>query len=149
VFGRVNRGGLSRALVHGLPLPTVAEPTHVPNLSLVVAGADDPVNQGDLLSSQRLRQVLRETDLPYDLVVYDTPPVIVVADAIHLTAQSDGVILVVRSGAVPPSVLRRVVRQIGQVDGRILGILLNGVDLRRDAESYRYHRGYYSRRDEG
>ncbi len=71
---------------------------------------------------------------------------IAVSDGVSLAAQCDGVILVVRVGAIPQAVVRRAVEQIETVKGRILGVLLNRVDLRRDgyySEYYRYYRSYY------
>jgi protein-tyrosine kinase len=141
-FGLPNRGGLVKALSERRPLSTVALPSNFPGLSVVVAGEYDP-GQTDLFSTDRIQQVRQDCESHYDLVLWDTPPIILVADAINLVAQCDGVILVVRSGAIPSSVLRRASRQIAQVNGRILGVLLNGVDLRRtDQEFYRYYHAY-------
>jgi protein-tyrosine kinase len=141
-FGLPNRGGLVKALTEELPLSTVALPTDFPGLSVVVAGEYD-TGQTEILTSQRIQKVCQDIESHYDLVLWDTPPVILVADAINVVAQSDGVILVVRSGAIPSSVLRRAGRQIEQVNGKILGVLLNGVDLKRgDEEFYRYYRAY-------
>jgi capsular exopolysaccharide synthesis family protein len=142
-FGLPNRGGLVKALMEELPLSGVALPTEFPGLSLVVAGDYDPA-QTDLLNSSRIQQVRQGLESHYDLVLWDTPPILLVADAINLVAQSDGVILVVRSGAIPSSVLRRASRQIGQVNGKILGVLLNRVDLRRnDQEFHPYAHAYH------
>jgi protein-tyrosine kinase len=99
-FGLPNHGGLAKALTEELPLNTVARPTDIPGLEVVVAGDFDP-GQTDLFSSHRIQQVRQDIESHYDLVIWDTPPVILVADAINLAAQCDGVILVVRSGAVP------------------------------------------------
>jgi capsular exopolysaccharide synthesis family protein len=140
-FGLPNRGGLVEALTDERSLSTVALPTDFTGLSVVVAGDYD--GQAELLTSHRIQKVRQDIESHYDLVLWDTPPVILVADAINVVAQSDGVILVVRSGAIPSSVLRRAGRQIEQVNGKILGVLLNGVDLRRgDEEFYRYYRAY-------
>jgi len=142
-FGLANRGGLVRALMEEQPLSTVAVSTEFPGLSVVVAGEYDP-GQADLFSSSRIQQVRQDLEAHYDLVIWDTPPVILVADAVNLSAQCDGVILVVRSGAIPYSVLRRAGQQIEQVKGKILGVLLNSVDLRRtDGEFYRYYHEYH------
>jgi capsular exopolysaccharide synthesis family protein len=142
-FGLPNRGGLAKALTEELPLSTVALPTDFPGLSVVVAGDYDP-GQTDLFSSSRIQQVRRDIESHYDLVLWDAPPVLLVADSLNLAAQCDGVILVVRSGAIPYSVLRRAGRQIAQVKGKILGVLLNSVDLRRtDGEFYRYYHAYH------
>ena len=143
-FGLPNRGGLVKAITEGLSLSAVALPTDFPGLSVVVAG-DYEDGQPDLLTSQSIQQLNEDIESHYDLVLWDTPPIIVVADAINLVAQCDGVILVVRSGAIPSSVLRRASRQIAQVNGKMLGVLLNGVDLQRaDEEFYRYYRAYGS-----
>jgi protein-tyrosine kinase len=142
-FGLPNHGGLARALTEELPLNTVAVPTDVPGLEVVVAGDFDP-GQADLFSSHRIQQVRQDLESHYDLVIWDTPPVILIADAMNLAAQSDGVILVVRSGAIPSSVLRRAAQQIVQVKGKILGVFLNGIDLRRtDEEFSRYYHAYH------
>jgi Mrp family chromosome partitioning ATPase len=75
--------------------------------------------------------------------------VISVTDGIALAAQCDGVVLVVRAGMVAHEALRRVAEQIEAVKSRILGVVLNSVDLRREGhyKYYRYYRsyqGYYS-----
>jgi Mrp family chromosome partitioning ATPase len=109
----------------------------------VVVAGDYDVAQTDLLTSQSIQKLSEDIESHYDLVLWDTPPIIVVADAINLVAQSDGVILVVRSKAIPSSVLRRASRQIAQVKGKVLGVVLNAVDLRRaDEEFYKHYRAY-------
>jgi protein-tyrosine kinase len=147
-FGLPNHGGLAKALMEELPLNTVARPTDITGLEVVVAG-DFDTGQADLFSSHRIQQVRQGIESHYDLVIWDTPPVILVADAINLAAQCDGVILVVRSGAIPSSVLRRAGQQIAQVKGRILGVFLNGIDLRRtDQEFSRYYHAYHQGGDD-
>jgi protein-tyrosine kinase len=142
-FGLPNRGGLAKALTEGLPLRTVALPTDFPGLSVVVAGDHDSW-QTDLFSSSRIQQVCEDIESHYDLVLWDTTPVMLVADSLNLVAQCDGVILVVRAGAIPYSVLRRAGRQIAQVKGKILGVLLNSIDFRRtDEEFYSYYHSYH------
>jgi capsular exopolysaccharide synthesis family protein len=145
MFGVANRGGFTRALSQGVPLGSVAVATDVANLSLVVAGSSDGMRPAQLLNAPRLQKVLHDPTTPFDLVIFDTPPIISVADALNLAAHCDGVVVVVSAGAAPPSVLQQAVRQIEQVKGRVLGVVLNRVDLRRgDAEFYRYYRAYYA-----
>lgn len=145
VFGVANQGGLTRALSQGLPLASVAVATDVPNLSLVVAGSADGLRPAQLLNVQRLKRVMHGSDTAFDLVLFDTPPVISVADAMNLAPHCDGVLLVVRPGAVTPAVLRQAARQIAQVGGKVIGVLLNHVNLRRgEAEYYRHYRAYHT-----
>jgi capsular exopolysaccharide synthesis family protein len=143
VFGLANVSGLTAAL-EGKSLQSVARETDIENLSLVVSGQNGAGPAQNLFTTPRLDRVFREASSQFDLVIYDTPPIISVADAVNVVAHTDGVILVVRYGSVPPSVLRRAVRQITQVNGRVLGVLLNQVDLRGgDDDVYRYYRAYH------
>jgi capsular exopolysaccharide synthesis family protein len=143
VFGLPNTGGLTAAL-EGRPFQAVVRDTGVENLSLVVSGQNGSGPTRQLFTTQRLERVFRDAGSQFDLIVYDTPPIISVADAVNVAALCDGVILVVRYGSVPPSVLRRAARQITQVNGRILGVLLNQVNLRGgDDDVYRYYSAYH------
>ena len=96
----------------------------------------DPIITPDLLT------VLASMGHGDDLVICDTPPLISVGDGVALAAQVDGVILVVQGGKVPHDVVRRVVEHVEAVKGRIVGVLLNRVDLRRDGYGYNYYRYY-------
>jgi Mrp family chromosome partitioning ATPase len=80
----------------------------------------------------------------YDLIICDTPPLISVGDGVALAAQAEGVIIVVQVGKVPHEVIRRAVDQIEAVKARIVGVLLNSVDLRRDGYGYSYYRYYHA-----
>jgi len=143
IFGLRNVDGLVTALEHGQPLQTVAQATDIEGLSVVVAGRGADERFHDLLTPQRLENVLRQSEGAFDIVVFDSPPVTSVADALNIAAVCDGVILVVRAGSVPFSVLRRAIGQVTQVKGRVMGVLLNRVDLRAtDSQSYGYFRGY-------
>ena len=144
VFGMDNQRGLTTALLEGKPLADVAVPTRVPGLSVVVSGPLPP-NHAELSASQRMRDLLETATRDFDLVLCDSPPVLSVSDAVALSAQCDGVILVVRVGGVATAAVRRAAEQIDAVKGRILGVLLNRVDMRRNgyyADYYHYYHAY-------
>jgi capsular exopolysaccharide synthesis family protein len=143
VFGLTNTRGLSTALLENLPFSAMAQGTKVANLSVLTSGPLPP-NPSELVGSQRMRQLLEATASDFDLVFCDTPPVISVADALALAAQCDGVILVVKAGTVPHEVVRRAAQQIETVKSRILGVLLNHVNLRRGGYYYDYYRYYHA-----
>ncbi|HEV2055662.1 MAG TPA: polysaccharide biosynthesis tyrosine autokinase [Methylomirabilota bacterium] len=151
VFGMDNKRGLTTALLEGKTLADVAVPTRVPGLSVVVSGPLPP-NHAELAASQRMRDLLEAGARDFDLILCDTPPVLLVSDAVALSARCDGVILVVRVGGVSTAAARRAVEQIAAVKGRILGVLLNAVDMRRDgyyAEHQRYYHAYYGSDSKG
>lgn len=144
LFGLPNTRGLTTALLQNLPISEIAQPTSTPTLSVVTSGALPP-NPAELVGSRRMRDFLDSAEAAFDLVVCDSPPVISIADGIALSAQCDGVVLVVRAGAMAHDVIRRAAEHIESVKGRILGVILNSVDLRRDAyyNYYRYYGRYY------
>ena len=143
IFGLDNTRGLTTALLEGLTLADVARPTRVPNLFLVTSGPLPP-NPAELVGGKRMRELLDGALGAFDLVVCDSPPVIAVSDGVALAAQCDGVILIVRVGVVAHDVIRRATEQIQAVKGKILGVLLNDVDLDRDGYHYKYYRYYQS-----
>lgn len=147
-FGLENTRGLSTALLEEFTLAQVAQPTLLPTLHVVTGGPATP-NPAELAGSARMRQLIHEASAEFDLVIVDSPPVIPVSDGIALSAHTEGVIMVVQVGTVPSEVVRRAVEQIEAVKGRILGVVLNRVNPRRDGDyyyqQYRYNNSYYGR----
>jgi non-specific protein-tyrosine kinase len=76
-----------------------------------------------------------------DIVLIDTPPTLAVTDAAVLAPTLDGVLIVVRPGKTRASALQMTIEQFKQVNARIVGIVLNDIDLRGKPYAYRYH--YY------
>jgi capsular exopolysaccharide synthesis family protein len=149
LFGLTNTSGLTTVLLQGGPLSSVSQATRIPNLSIVASGPIPP-NPAELVASHRMHECLESGKEEFDLVLLDSPPVSSVSDALALSAQCDGVILVVRSGKIAHSLVRRTVEQIESVKGRILGVVLNSADLRRDGyyyDYYHYYHSYYSPSD--
>jgi capsular exopolysaccharide synthesis family protein len=145
VFGLPNTEGLTTALVQGRPFSELARATRVPNLSVLTSGPL-PANPAELVGSRRMKTFVEQATEKFELVVLDTPPVLAASDAVALGAQCDGVVLVVRCGSVPHEVVRHAVDQIQAVHARLLGVLLNRLDARRDGQYhdyYRYYRSYY------
>jgi capsular exopolysaccharide synthesis family protein len=144
VFEVPNSQGLTTALVDGVPLAKIALTTRVPNLWVLPSGPVPP-NPAELVGSNRMHELLEAATADFDVILCDTPPIIAVTDAVSLAARCDGVILVVRVGNVPHEVIRRAAGQIEAVNGRILGVLLNSVDMQREGyyyDYYRYHHYY-------
>jgi succinoglycan biosynthesis transport protein ExoP len=109
---------LSRDVVPGLDV--LASPTAIRNAS-------------DLLSSAALRTLLSEAKAAYDFVLIDAPALFInVPDARILAQMVDGVTLVVRSGATPRDLVRRLLAQTPNV----VGVVINGYDLRQLPASY-------------
>jgi succinoglycan biosynthesis transport protein ExoP len=133
--------GLSSYLagVSTLDLVTVAHPD-IPNLAAIPTGPLPP-NPADLLSSHRLAEAIAELRSKYKFVVIDSPPIMAATDAVILSVQVDGVLLVVRSGETPKEAFTRSRDLLVSVKSKILGVVLNAVDS--GAPDYYYSYRYY------
>jgi capsular exopolysaccharide synthesis family protein len=133
--------GLSSYLagVSTLDLVAVAHPV-IPNLVVIPTGPLPP-NPADLLSSHRLADALRQLRTQYKFIVIDSPPVMAATDAVILSVQADGVLLVVRSGETPKEAFTRARDLLTSVKCHLLGVVLNAVDS--GAPDYYYSYRYY------
>jgi len=120
--------GLSSYLagVSSLDLVTVAH-SSIPNLVAIPTGPLPP-NPADLLSSHKLADALRQLRSQYKFIVIDSPPIMAATDAVILSVQTDGVLLVVRSGETPKEAFTRARDLLVSVKCRLLGVVLNAVD---------------------
>jgi capsular exopolysaccharide synthesis family protein len=133
--------GLSSYLagVCSLEDATVPHPT-ITNLSALTTGPVPP-SPADLLSSHRMRDGIAELRRRFKFVVIDSPPIMAATDAVIISALTDGVLLVVRSGETPKEAFTRTRDLLAAVKGRLLGVVLNGVDS--SAPDYYYSYRYY------
>jgi polysaccharide biosynthesis transport protein len=133
--------GLSSYLagVSSLDLVTVQHPA-IPNLSAIPTGPLPP-NPADLLSSHRLADAISELRSRYKFIVVDSPPIMAATDAVVLSVQTDGVLLVVRSGETPKEAFTRTRDLLVSVKCHLLGVVLNAVDS--SAPDYYYSYRYY------
>jgi capsular exopolysaccharide synthesis family protein len=125
--------------VSSLDLVTVPHPD-IPNLAAIPTGPLPP-NPADLLSSQKLAEAIAELRTKFKFVVIDSPPIMAATDAVILSVQTDGVLLVVRSGETPKEAFTRTRDLLVSVKCHILGVVLNAVDS--NAPDYYYSYRYY------
>jgi succinoglycan biosynthesis transport protein ExoP len=133
--------GLSSYLagVSSLDLVSIPHPA-IPNLVAIPTGPLPP-NPADLLSSHKLADAIAELRTKFKFIVIDSPPVMAATDAVILSVQADGVLLVVRSGETPKEAFTRTRELLSSVKCRILGVVLNAVDS--GAPDYYYSYRYY------
>src|SRR5262250_3491611 len=125
--------------VSSLDLVTVPHPV-IPNLAAIPTGPLPP-NPADLLSSHRLADAIAELRNKYKFIVVDSPPIMAATDAVILSVQTDGVLLVVRSGETPKEAFTRARDLLTNVKCHLLGVVLNAVDS--SAPDYYYSYRYY------
>jgi capsular exopolysaccharide synthesis family protein len=151
-LGMGPRSGLSNVLTGSTTLEQAISRTPIlPNLYILPAGTPPP-NPAELLASSNMRDMLAQLREQYDHVVVDTPPCLSVTDAVVLSPRADAVVLVIRSGQTTKQSLRRARDIFAQVNAKLIGVLLNAVDLTSPDYYYYYeYQGKYASyyRDEG
>ncbi len=146
-LGVPNEGGLSTLLATGKGFEgAVLQSEQIPNLYVVPAGPPPP-HPAELLSSKYFQECLEKWKQDYDHVLIDTPPVLSVTDAVVLSVYADSVVLVVRSDVTTKNALRQARDLLSQVNARLAGTLLNGVDLTSPGSYYYYYSYGYGQKN--
>jgi polysaccharide biosynthesis transport protein len=128
IFGIPREPGLTQFVLDLEPLEAVMRPTGVEGLTLLPAGALPP-NPTEFLASAAFRRRLEELAERFEVVVIDTPPVLLAADAAVLGGMADQVVVVARAGTTDRASLRRTIQQIRAVGGQVAGVVLNDPDV--------------------
>jgi capsular exopolysaccharide synthesis family protein len=127
-LGVENDRGLSSFLAGQVELHDVIHALEAPRLFFIPAGPLPP-NPAELVGSARMRTTLERLQESYDFIILDTPPVLPVTDAIVLSREADGVVLVVKGHDTPRDLVRRARDQLAQSGAHLLGAVVNNVDL--------------------
>ena len=126
--------GLTDVLLGRAPL---APQEIMPGLSVLTSGSAPP-NPGELLNSRKFRALVQALTEQADLVIFDSPPVLVAADAAILASQMDGTIVVVETGATKKASARRTLQLLHQARASLLGVAYNKIRA-QDGPGYYYY----------
>jgi capsular exopolysaccharide synthesis family protein len=144
LFGLRSQAGLSTLISGSSQVEDAIVPCpEVPSLWILPAGPIPP-QPAELLGSTVMRDYIARWRNEFDHIIIDTPPCLSVTDAVLLSPEADRVILVARSGQTTRPALRRACDLLLQVNARVMGIVLNALNL-RTAEGYYYYGGRYSK----
>ncbi|MBN1260062.1 MAG: polysaccharide biosynthesis tyrosine autokinase [Anaerolineae bacterium] len=141
IFNLSNELGLSHAAVHHDRCVTDnLQETNIENLWVMTSGPLPP-NPAEILGSERMKEILEELQTFADLVLFDTPPALVVTDAVVLATRVDGVVLVNDAGATRRIMARRAAEELRRVRANVIGVVLNRMKLQDGSYYYQYY--YY------
>lgn len=144
LVGRYRTGAVKMGLTHCLigkaEYPEVICKTNIENLYVTFSGPVPP-NPSELLGGENFISILKVLRSSFDYVVVDTPPLGSVIDAAVAAKSCDGTVLVVENNAVSYKFVQRVKEQLDKTGSRILGVVLNKVDM--DGKGYYGHYGRY------
>lgn len=133
-----NLKGLSNILVNEASLEEAIHTSTVDNLDIISSGPIPP-NPSELLGSKRMQALIQKASSVYDIILFDTPPVLAVTDAQILANFVDGTILVVRSKNTELEAALKAKEALTQAKAKILGTVLN--DREKSATSTYYYYG--------
>lgn len=143
--------GLSDALIGEVPFSQIVRKGPVPNMFVVTAGTIPP-NPSELLTTEKMNEFSRQLHETVDIIIYDAPPVMSVADPLILSQVAKNVVIMVKMGETSKRMAQSVIKQFHELDVKIVGTVLNEVGLGkgryygkygRYSKYHRYYKRYY------
>ncbi len=136
-FNRINVVGVTNILVNRLPLNEAIEPTDFENLYVLTSGPIPP-NPSELLASQAMKQLMNVLYHEYELLIFDTPPLLAVTDAQILANLCDASILVISSGKTEFNEVKKSKGLLESASSKFLGVVLNNRKMKKHSSYYIY-----------
>ena len=140
IFDVDNSIGLVDYLHGRKTLDEITKPSRLDNLSIIPSG-DLSMEDVGILNGPRMTELILQLKKHYDVVFFDSPPILGVSDASILVSEVENTIMVVQYRRFPRNMLQRVKSTVNHVGGNLIGVVLNNVDIRQD-DSYRYYSNY-------
>jgi capsular exopolysaccharide synthesis family protein len=145
IFRVKNVHGLTNFLVSDVEYRDLIKATEVPNLYLINSGPVPP-NPAELLGSEKMARLVDFARQYFHHILFDSPPVLVVADAMVLGPIVDGMVLVVWGEKTTRDALERAREKLDLMKIKLMGVVINNLDLRRHHYYYKhYYYDYYYR----
>ena len=135
-----NKGLIDVLLGRNTAFEAIQSSTMNPMLDILPAG-QYPTEYLSLLKSQRMSELIAQCREEYDLVIVDTPPVLIFADALTISKNTDGIVLVGRLGVTNPQSAKDAKELLKQSNQKVFGLVVNGVDSELDSH-YQYAKNY-------
>jgi len=145
IWELTNAAGLSDVIVGQAEFDSVVKEV-MPKLDVLSAGVIPP-NPMALLDSKRMASLIDNFSEKYDFVIIDAPPLVLAADAVTLGKMTDGVLLITRPGVVDSTSAATAKESLERSGQNVLGLVVNGVILENESDSYFYYAKAYSEED--
>ncbi len=145
ILGVSNRFGLTNVLLRDVPVEETIKTTSVPNLHFLPSGRLPRTSLG-VLDPKRISELVHSLKMKYDIVVFDTPPLVGISDSAIIAKEMDGVLLVVQYRKYPRDMIIRAKQMLDTLGVLQVGVVLNNINIMRDDYYYYYH-SYYSNYD--
>jgi capsular exopolysaccharide synthesis family protein len=140
LLGLPNEQGLSNVISTNLPVLEVIQQSPFSDNLFVLTSGQIPPDPTKLLSSKKMQNIMQQLRQNFDLVIYDTPPLLGLADSSLLATYTAGIVLVVRMGKTDRSILMQSLDRIKISRAPILGTVCNGVKNNKTTAYNYYYR---------
>jgi len=140
-FVRNNHNGLSDVLINRIKLKDAVIKSPFENLYFITSGTI-PSNPAELLGSSRMTEILNDLKSNFEFILIDAPPALGIADARVLGKICDGILVVVMTGKTSRDAVFEVKEELERAGEKIIGYVLNGVDITQRYHRYRYYHYY-------
>jgi tyrosine-protein kinase Etk/Wzc len=137
VFNIEKDPGIIEVLQGTASMDFVIHHTLIDNLDLICCGTI-PLNPSEILGSQKMKDLISLLRKRYDMILFDSPPLLAAIDAVVLSTLVDGIIMVVSYRRTPVASLDQALESIKTVSSHYLGIVINNFDMRSAAGYYKY-----------
>ena len=137
-FHLTNTLGMSNLLTRQANVAEVVKTSEIENLDIITCGPIPP-NPAELLSSQTMEKVMEEMKESYDIIIFDAPPVLSVADAQILSNKCEGTILIMSAGETQKDGVLKAKEALVSSKANIIGVVMNNFQLQKDHYYYQYY----------
>jgi len=142
-YGINRECGLSDYLAGAKTIDEIIQQSNIANIWMIPAGAPESAKAALLLlTSQRMNQLIQELSHRFDVVLYDTPPILGISDAAVVAREVGNAILVVQHRRYPRALSQRARKMVEHAGGKLLGVVANNVHVGADDSYYYYHEHY-------
>ncbi len=142
ILGVSNRFGLTNVLLRDVPVEETIKTTSVPNLHFLPSGRLPRASLG-VIDPKRISELVNSLKQKYDIIIFDTPPLVGISDSSVIAKEMDGVVMVVQYRKYPRDMIIRAKQMLDTLGVAQVGVVLNNINIMRDDYYYYYH-SYYS-----
>lgn len=142
IFNKKREPGFTDLFIENPDYNSIIKPTESKFLSIITAGIFTP-NPAEIIGSNKMINLMEYFKNHFDIVFFDTPPIIAVTDATLLGSKVDGLLLVIRSRHTDRELTVRSVNALKRVGVHVVGTILNDINLSHQYSSYGYYKYYY------
>ena len=119
---------------------SLVKPSEIENLSILTSGLIPP-NPSEILGSTKMSHFIKKLESDWDIILFDSPPLVAVTDATMISKEIDSIILVIKAGQTDKKAFHHTISNLNNIDAPLDGIVMNAVTSKSNYGSYYYY--YY------